>query len=218
MNGEHDLIAQLARHAGVLILDAKVALERRLRNGRADPERVCALARDGDCGLVDVACEDDDVALNLAAFAFLLERNRERVRFFSGRARGHPGAIGSSPACWTSDPMTDVRNAFQLSGSRKKVVTEISRSVKRRWTSLPSARRKSRYSPIVERWRSCMRRVRRRSTVPPLYFEKSCPARFRSTSNTPRSAFNLCGLPASVASWSLALIGLYNIVDSLLAG
>jgi predicted MFS family arabinose efflux permease len=29
---------------------------------------------------------------------------------------------------------------------------------------------------------------------------------------------NLCGLPASVASWSLALIGLSNIVGSLLAG
>src|SRR5205085_11344338 len=29
---------------------------------------------------------------------------------------------------------------------------------------------------------------------------------------------NLCGLPASVASWSLALIGLANIVGSLIAG
>jgi predicted MFS family arabinose efflux permease len=29
---------------------------------------------------------------------------------------------------------------------------------------------------------------------------------------------NLCGLPPSVASWSLALIGLANIVGSLIAG
>ena len=29
---------------------------------------------------------------------------------------------------------------------------------------------------------------------------------------------NLCGLPPSVASWSLAIIGLSNIVGSLLAG
>ena len=29
---------------------------------------------------------------------------------------------------------------------------------------------------------------------------------------------SLCGLPSAVASWSLALIGLFNIIGSLYAG
>ena len=128
---EDDRVAQLLGHPiAVLALDE----ESRQALGRdvgGDPLGVDAGARRLECLGIDVRGEHLQGDGSCPPLDLLEQRHRDRVRFLAGRAGGHPDAERTlrRPSRRPARRITCSCRLCHAAGSRKKLVTLISRSL-----------------------------------------------------------------------------------------